>query len=204
MRVDHVKANKGIGYIKFNNDTEMDLIQESMSRLKQQKLVYQTESNDISELKKLEKFKKSKESVVEIPKQNRAKIKGMRDKMKEKFKKEKEDKIKKAKPDDVIIGDVEDTQEYKDMDKVLQGAEPGSGLGEGIEVTHRDMHVLANALNEHICDMEKDGLYKKTRRNSDKYEKLKQLLENAQEQKALFERSASTSPKPKGFGRLRK
>ena len=94
MRVDHVKANKGIGYIKFNNDTEMDLIQESMSRLiqKQQKLVDQTESNDISELKKLEKFKKSKESVVEIPKQNRAKIKGMRDKMKEKFKKEKEEK----------------------------------------------------------------------------------------------------------------
>ena len=42
------------------------------------------------------------------------------------------------------------------MSKVIENAEPGSGLGEGTEVTHRDMHVLANALNEHIWDMEKD------------------------------------------------
>jgi predicted nuclease with TOPRIM domain len=87
------------------------------------------------------------------------------------------------------------------MDRVISKAEPGSGLGEGSEVTHRDIHVLANALNEHICDMEKDGLYKKTKRNQNKYEKLKQLLENTQEQKSQFER---VRPKPKGFGRLRK
>ena len=41
MRVDNVKQNKGIGYIKFNTDTEMDLIGESMDRLiaKQQELI---------------------------------------------------------------------------------------------------------------------------------------------------------------------
>ena len=64
------------------------------------------------------------------------------------------------------------------------------------------MHVLVNALNDHIWEMEKDGFYKKTRRNQQKYEKLQQLLNNAQEQKAQFDRPVRQ--KPRGFGRLRK
>jgi hypothetical protein len=213
MRVDNVNQNKGIGYIKFNTDTEMDLISESLDRLiaKQQRLIEKAGSHDLPEIKKLERFKKSKDKVIEIPKQNRMRLQKVRDKVKTKFKEEKEEEDKplnkKGKKPDGLGGvkeditDVEDTEEFKNMDRVISKAEPGSGLGEGSEVTHRDIHVLANALNEHICDMEKDGLYKKTKRNQNKYEKLKQLLENTQEQKAQFER---VRPKPKGFGRLRK
>jgi hypothetical protein len=216
MRVDNVNQNKGIGYIKFNTDTEMDLIAESMNLLiaKQQRLVEKAGSHDLAELKKLERFKKSKDKVIEIPKQNRLRVKAVRDKVKTKFKEEKDKEEKDKKPqqnkklvpdglggvkEEVI--DVEDTEEFKSMDAVISNAEVGSGLAEGTEVTHRDMHVLANALNNHIWEMEKDGLYKKTRRNQNKYEKLKQMLENAQQQKAQFER---VRPKPKGFGRLRK
>jgi hypothetical protein len=206
MRVDKVDPNKGIGYIKFNTDTEMDLIAESMDRLikKQEKLVERmgggggTRHKDMDEVKKLERFKKGKDSVVEIPKQNKIRLQIMKDKIKTKH----EDKNKKLigiglKPDKK---DVEDTEEFKNMSKVIMDSE-NEGFGEGSEVTHRDMHVLANALNEHIWDMEKDGLYKKTRRNQNKYEKLKQMLENAQEQKSKFER---VRPKPRGYGRLRK
>jgi hypothetical protein len=216
MRVDNVNQNKGIGYIKFNTDVEMDLINESLDRLiaKQQRLVEKTGSHDLAEIKKLERFKKSKDKVIEIPKQNRMRVKAVRDKVKTKFKeeKEKEEKQKenKVKPDGLggggeqteeIVDDVEDTEEFKNMSRVMDNAEVGSGLIEGSEVTHRDMHVLANALNEHIWEMEKDDLYKKTRRNQQKHDKLVQMLANTQEQKARFER---VRPKPKGFGRLRK
>jgi hypothetical protein len=220
MRVDNVNQNKGIGYIKFNTDTEMDLIAESMDRLiaKQQKLVERMgggKHHDIDEVKKLDRFKKSKDVVIEIPKQNRMRVKAVRDKVKTKFKEEKKEKEDKEKdkikgankiPDGLggeieEIVDVEDTEEFKQMSRVMDNAEVGSGLIEGTEVTHRDIHVLVNAINQHICDMEKDSIYKKTRRNQNKYEKLKQMLENAQQQKAQFER---VRPKPKGFGRLRK
>ena len=90
----------------------------------------------------------------------------------------------------------------KQASKVISDSEMGSGLREGTEVTHRNMHVLVHAINEHIWDMEKDGLYNKTRRNKQKYEKLQQLLNNAQEQKAQFDRPPRQ--KPRGFGRLRK
>jgi hypothetical protein len=208
MRVDDVNQSKGIGYIKFNTDAEMDLINESIDRLinKQKKLV-DRHKGDIAESKKLERFKKSKDNVVEIPKQNRMKVKAVSDRVKDKFEKDKQpNKPKGKKPDGLggekeEITDVEDTNEFKQMSRVIADAAPDSSLTEGTEVTHRDMHVLANALNEHIYDMEKDGLYKKTRLNKNKYEKLKQLLENTQQQKAQFER---VRPKPKGFGRLRK
>jgi hypothetical protein len=212
MRVDKVDQNKGIGYIKFNTDTEMDLIAESMDRLikKQEKLVERMggggggegrRHKDMDEVKKLERFKKGKDSVVEIPKQNKIRLNMMREKIKAKH----EDKNKKligitgVKPPEKE--DIEDTEEFKNMSRVIADAEAGSSLSEGSEVTHRDIHVLANAINEHIWDMEKDGLYKKTRRNQNKYEKLKQMLENVQEQKSKFER---VRPKPRGYGRLRK
>jgi hypothetical protein len=218
MRVDNVDQSKGIGYIKFNTDTEIDLIAESMNLLiaKQQKLVERTRKRDIDEIKKLDRFKKSKDEVVEIPKQNRIRLKAVRDKVKDKFKeeKDKQDKIKKdnnnnkgVKISDGFGGekdeitDIEDTDEFKQVSRVIADAAPDSGLVEGTQVTHRDMHVLVNSLNNHIYEMEKNGIYKKTRRNQNKYEKLKQMLENAQQQKAQFER---VRPKPKGFGRLRK
>jgi hypothetical protein len=215
MRVDNVNKNKKVGYIKFNSDAEMDLIRESMDRLiaKQERLVDRTRG-DTEEKERLERFKKSKDSVIEIPKQNRMRIKAQTDKIKikvkeenERKKKEKEEKIKqgKIKPDDPVVEepeiDVEDTDEFKQVSKVVADSEVGSALSEGTEVTHRNMHVLAHALNDHIWEMEKDGLYKKTRRNQNKYDKLKQLLAQTQEQKAQFERQ---TPKPKGWGRLRK
>jgi hypothetical protein len=218
MRVGNIDQSKGIGYIKFNTDTEIDLIAESMNLLiaKQQKLVERTRKRDIDEIKKLDRFKKSKDEVVEIPKQNRIRLKAVRDKVKDKFKeeKDKQDKIKKdnnnnkgVKISDGFGGekdeitDIEDTDEFKQVSRVIADAAPDSGLVEGTQVTHRDMHVLVNSLNNHIYEMEKNGIYKKTRRNQNKYEKLKQMLENAQQQKAQFER---VRPKPKGFGRLRK
>jgi hypothetical protein len=210
MRVDNVDQNKGIGYIKFNTDTEIDLIAESMDRLiqKQQKLVDNTKKRDIDEVKKLERFKQSKDSVVEKPRQNKIRLQKLKDKVKSKHKERNNNNNNNNnnnKNDNKIgIGkeeDIEDTEEFKNMAKVLDNAEAGSGLREDSEVTHRNIHVLVNALNEHIWDMEKDGLYKKTRRNEQKYEKLKQMLDNAQEQKAKFER---VRQKPKGYGRLRK
>jgi hypothetical protein len=218
MRVGNIDQSKGIGYIKFNTDTEIDLIAESMNLLiaKQQKLVERTRKRDIDEIKKLDRFKKSKDEVVEIPKQNRIRLKAVSDRVKDKFKeeKDKQDKIKKdnnnnkgVKISDGFGGekdeitDIEDTDEFKQVSRVIADAAPDSGLVEGTQVTHRDMHVLVNSLNNHIYEMEKNGIYKKTRRNQNKYEKLKQMLENAQQQKAQFER---VRPKPKGFGRLRK
>jgi hypothetical protein len=217
MRVGNIDQSKGIGYIKFNTDTEIDLIAESMNLLiaKQQKLVERTRKRDIDEIKKLDRFKKSKDEVVEIPKQNRIRLKAVRDKVKDKFKeeKDKQDKIKKDNNNKGVkisdgfggekdeITDIEDTDEFKQVSRVIADAAPDSGLVEGTQVTHRDMHVLVNSLNNHIYEMEKNGIYKKTRRNQNKYEKLKQMLENAQQQKAQFER---VRPKPKGFGRLRK
>lgn len=199
MRVDKVNPTKGIGYIKFNTDTEVDLIAESLERLihKQEKIMERTD--DIAEVKKLERFKQSKNAIVEIPKQNRMRLQGIKQIVKDKAEDLNMQNIAAGASDRVI--DVEDTQEFKNMNRVMMNAEEGSGLGEGTEVTHRNVHVLVNALNEHIWQMEQDGLYKKTRRNENKYNELVQLLENAQQQKAKFER---TRPKPRGFGRLRK
>jgi hypothetical protein len=205
MRVDNVNQNKKIGYIKFNSDAEMDLISESMDRLiqKQQKLVERTGgggNHDADEIKKLERFKQSKDAVIERPRQNRNQLKAIKDKVTVRHE-ERNKKMMSIGKKDEIVDDIEDDEEFENMTKVMDNAEAGSGLTEGSEVTHRNMHVLVNALNDHIWEMEKDGLYKKTRRNQNKYEKLKQMLENAQEQKAQFER---VRPKPKGYGRLRK
>jgi len=204
MRVDDVNPTKGIGYIKFNTDAEMDLIAESMDRLiqKQQKLV-ETQNLDIEESRKLDRFKKSKDAIIERPRENRRRLQAVREKVKtnhqERNNKKNEAVIGEGKPDNNI--DVEDTEEFKNMNKVVMDAEKGSSLSEGSEVTHRNMHILVNALNEHIWDMEKDGLDKKARSDQLKYDKLKQMLANAQEQKSQFER---VRQKPKGFGRLRK
>ena len=201
MRVDKVDQVKGVGYIKFNTDTEMDLIAECMDRLikKQEKIAEKTpkKSDVVAELEKLERFKKSKDVVVEIPKQNRMRLRETKNKVKEKN----DERNKKMMGVGKEKIDVEDTEEFKNMNRVVANAEEGSGLREGTEVTHRNMHVLANSINNYIWDMEKNGLNKKTKSNELKYEKLKQMLENVQEQKSKFER---VRPKPKGFGRLRK
>ena len=201
MRVDNVDKSKKIGFIKFNSDSEMDLVAESMDRLiqKQQRLAERVGKKDREEIERLERFKQSKDVVVEIPRQNRIRMKAVTDRIKENTKKDNKGMIK---PGLGEIMDVEDTPMFKQASKVIVDSEAGSGLGEGTEVTHRNMHVLVNALNDHIWEMEKDGIYKKTRRNQQKYEKLQQLLNNAQEQKAQFDRPIRQ--KPRGFGRLRK
>ena len=202
MRVDKVDQVKGVGYIKFNTDTEMDLIAECMDRLikKQEKIAEKTpkKSDVVAELEKLERFKKSKDVVVEIPKQNRMRLQVMKNKVKDKNEERNKKMMGIDKKEKV---DVEDTEEFKNMNEVVMNAEEGSGLREGTEVTHRNMHVLANSINNYIWDMEKNGLNKKTKSNELKYEKLKQMLENVQEQKSKFER---VRPKPRGFGKLRK
>lgn len=204
MRVDNVNQSKKIGYIKFNNDTELDLISESLDRLiaKQQRLVDKL-NGDREETQKLERFKEGKVKAVEFPKQQRKKLRDLRDKIKEKKIKEK-GQGQGVKPEDleeIEEMDIEDTEEYKNAAKVIAASEAGSGLNEGSEVTHRNMFVVVNALNEYIYDLEKDGLIHKTRRYKIKHERLQHLLEEAQQQKAQFER---TTPKPRGWGRLRK
>src|SRR5688572_17080301 len=96
MRVDKVNQNKGIGYIKFNTDAEMDLISESMDRLitKQRKLVERTGNHDASEIKKLERFKESKDRIIEIPKQNRMILQAVTKKVKTKHEEVKKNKVK--------------------------------------------------------------------------------------------------------------
>lgn len=202
MRVDNVNQSKKIGYIKFNSDTEMDLIAESFDKLiaKQQELVDMEGAHhkkDADDVEKLERFKKSKDSVIEMPRQNRIRLKAIRDQVKEKNDLNNKNNIMENKE----AVDVEDTAEFKQMARVISESEAGSGIGEGTEVTHRNLHVLANALNNHIWEMEKSGLYRRTNRNKTKYAKLQQLLWETQEQKAKFER---VRQKPRGWGRLRK
>lgn len=202
MRVDDVNQSKGIGYIKFNTDTEMNLIQESMDRLiaKQQKLAEKI--GDREEKDKLERFKKSKVAVIDRPKEHKLRLKNIHKNIKDKTDEmNKNNNFAGAQNDKKPKIDVEDTEEFKNAARVVADSEIDSGLREGTEVTHRNMHVLANALNDHIWEMEKSGTNKSTRRNQIKYEKLKQLLNETQEQKAKFERH---TPRPKGFGRLRK
>ena len=209
MRVDDVNPTKGIGYIKFNTDAEMDLIAESMDLLiqKQQKLVDETQNNiDIEESRKLDRFKKSKDAIIERPRENRRRLQAVREKVKTNHQERNKNNNAAAtiggRPDDDNIVDVEDSEEFKNMNKVVMDAEKGSSLSEGSEVTHRNMHVLVNALNEHIWDMENNNNKNIEKLDGQlKYDKLKQMLANAQEQKAQFER---VRQKPKGFGRLRK
>jgi hypothetical protein len=203
MRIDNVNQSKKIGYIKFNTDAEIDLIGESLDRLiaKQEKIAQKVGNNkDDQEMEKLERFKQSKERVIEMPKQHKIRLREMREKVKDKVKKnDKEGKNTTEEPD--IIIDIEDNEEFKSMAKNIANSEIDAGLREGTEVIHRDIHTIVNALNQHIWEMEKDGLYKKTRRNKNKYEKLQHLLLEAQQQKTQFER---VTPKPKGWGRLRR
>lgn len=84
-----------------------------------------------------------------------------------------------------------------EVPELIEGG--GEGLG-GTEVTYNDMYDIINALNEHIYSYEKDGTYQEENEQK-KYNKLVKLLEQAQNQKAQFER---VTPKPRGFGRLRK
>lgn len=211
MRVDKVNQNKGIGYIKFNSNKEIDLVAESMDRLiaKQEKLVER--APDTVETEKLERYKNSKDAVAEIPKQNKMKLHNMRytvtkeirlRAMSDAVKNEKDEEKRKMIEMKVIKDkslNIEDTPEFQRMNKVVRNAEDGSGLKEGTEVTRRNMQVLANALNDHIYQLEQSGL--RTRRNREKYQKLQQLLISTQEQKAKFGRVRS---KPTGWGRLRK
>lgn len=199
MRVDNVNQSKKIGYIKFNTDAEMDLIGESLDRLiaKQQKIAQKVGNKDDQEMEKLERFKQSKERVIEMPKQHKMKLREMKDKFKDKVKIEKENNTSSK----TEVEDIEDTEEFKTMAKNIANSEIDSGLREGTEITHRNMHTIVNALNQHIADMEKDDFYKKTRRNKNKYEKLQHLLLEAQQQKSQFERVTS---KPKGWGKLRR
>lgn len=215
MRVDHVDKSKGIGYIKFNSDTEMDLVAESIDRLvaKQKRMADKTAIKgsrgnvDKAELQKLERFKQAKFVVVDVPKQQRMQLQRARENVRQNAINEIVKKNPHFKGKNMVQIqkeggiDIEDTEEFKRAAKIMQNAEIGGGLAEGTEVTHRNMHILANALNEHIWDMEKDGLVEKNRRNKNKYEKLVQLLNETQEQKSRFER---VREKPRGFGRLRK
>ena len=199
MRIDNVNPNKGIGFIKFNSDTEIDLIGESLDLLikKQEKLLEKT-PHDTLETEKLERYKKSKDVMVEIPKQNRLRLQGMRNVVKNKNE-EQNKKMMAIGQKEKVVEDFEDTQDFKNMNRVITNAEDGSGMKEGTEVTRRNVYVLANALNEHINQMETIGL--RTARNKIKHAKLQQLLAATQEQKAKFER---IRPKPTGWGRLRK
>jgi hypothetical protein len=182
-----------------------------MDRLIQKQQRIAEQHNDVAEFKKLDRFKESKVRVVDNPKERKIKLKDTVEKVKEhtKFEREREGKVKddrKGIPgiveDEKGVKDVEDTDEFKNMTRIIANSERDSGLAEGTEVTHRNIHVLANAVNNHIWEMEQSGTHKNTKRNRTKYETLGHLLEEVQKQKAKFERPAS--PKPKGFGRLRK
>lgn len=197
MRVEKVNQRDKIGVIKFNNESEIDLVEESMNLLIQkQQMLADKYPDDSDEIQKLEKFKKTKDRAIEMPKQMRKREKEQREKIKEKFKKEKEQKIKAGiKPEDLKEEDYSDTDEYKRIQRMRTEGE-GQALTGDVEISEKNVHDIVNALNNHIYELEKDGTF-----NWNKYERLKDLLHDAQEQKDLFHRIPQ---KPRGFGRLRK
>ena len=111
MRVDNVDKSKKIGFIKFNSDAEMDLVAESMDRLiaKQQRLADKVGKKDREEIERLERFKKSKDVVVEIPRQNRIRMKAVTDRIKNNIQKDN----KGIRPGLGETIDVEDTPEFQ-------------------------------------------------------------------------------------------
>ena len=113
MRVDSVDKSKRVGYIKFNTDTEMDLIAESIDRLikKQQKHANEDigKKEKKEEIEKLERYKQSKDAVIEIPRQNKIRMKAITDRIKENIKKD----ARGIKAGSGEVLDVEDTNEFK-------------------------------------------------------------------------------------------
>ena len=199
MRVDKVDQRKGIGVIKFNTDTELGLIEESMNLLidKQERTVNEN-PKDRDEVKKLEKFKKTKDAAIEMPKMVMQQQKMMKQNLMAKHK----NVIGAGKK----IQDVEDTEEYKQIQRMKREGE-GQALTGDVEVTVRNMYAIAQSLNEHIVKLEQEAIHtgkkdgKLRGRRRMKYEKLKQLLHETQVQKEQFRRVVE---KPRGFGRLRK
>lgn len=199
MRVDKVDQRKNVGIIKFNTDDELELIEESMNILidKQEKIVDRN-PKDKDESNKLIKFKNTKDVAIEMPKMVMQQTKTMRQNLMAKNK----NIIGKDKKFD----DIEDTDEFKQIQKMKLEGE-GQALTGDVEITHRNMYVIANALNEHIVKLEREAIEtgkkdgKLRGRRKKKYEKLKHLLQETQIQKDQFRR---LPPKPIGFGRLRK
>lgn len=200
MRVDKVDQRNKVGVIKFNTDAELELIEESMNILidKQEKTVDRDPTKDRDEVKKLEKFKKTKDNAIEMPKMVMQQQKMMRQNLMAKNKS--------------FIGpgkkfeDIEDTDEFKQIQRMKREGE-GQALTGDVEVTQKNMYAIAQALNEHIVKLEQEAIHtgkkdgKLRGRRKKKYEKLKQLLHDAQVQKEQFRR---VPEKPRGFGRLRK
>jgi hypothetical protein len=199
MRVDKVDQRKGIGVIKFNTDSELELIEESMNLLidKQERTANEN-PRDRDEAKKLEKFKNTKQAAIEMPKMVMQQTKMMKQNLMAKH--------KNLIGPDKKIQDVEDTDEYKQIQRMRLEGE-GAALTGDVEVTVKNMYAIAQALNEHIVKLEQEAIHtgkkdgKLRGRRKKKYEKLKHLLHETQVQKEQFRR---LPPKPIGFGRLRK
>lgn len=200
MRVDKVDKRNRTAVIHYGSDSEIDLVKESMDILidKQTKMVSRQAVDghgrlheEPEERKKLERFKKTKDRAVEMPRVMKEQQKQKRNELKERVKGKKFG----------ITGrtqDVEDTDEFKQMQRMKREGE-GQALTGEVEITCKNIHDIVNALNNHIVKLEKDGTHQSTEK--DKYDRLVQMLQNAQHQKAQFQR---VTPKPRGYGRLRK
>lgn len=191
MRVDKVDKSKKKGKFIVDDEEEADLILESMLKLikKQEKgvVVGAAAGNSISdatERKKLARYKQTKNTMEFIrpppPPSRTTPIKG-------------------GGKETGTTATATSTNPWIEAPET--GTEKKGGEAEGIEVTYNEMYDVVNALNEHIYSYEKDGTYQLPGENEGKYNKLVKLLEQAQNQKAQFER---VTPKPRGFGRLRK
>ena len=200
MRVDKVDKKHKTGVIKYNSESEMQLVNESMDILidKQTKMVGRQAVDgsgrlheEPEERRKLERYKQSKDRAVEMPKKMKErkieKIEGLKERVRKK------EGLKPGQRENI-----EDLEEVKQMEKMRRLGE-GQGLTGDVEVSANNIYDIVNALNEHIVKLEKDGTHLTTEKT--KYDRLVQMLENAQQQKAQFER---VTPKPKGYGRLRK
>ena len=205
MRVDKVDQKRRTAIINYNNDAEIELVRESMDILidKQQKMVGRQAvdgsgrlHDEPEEIRKLQRFKNTKDKAVEMPKNIKKRDKDKRNEIKDRIKKRKG--IKPNNERDEEEEDIEDTEEFKQIQRMKQHGEGQILTGE-VEITCKNIHDIVNALNEHIVKLEKEGTYNTTEKA--KYDKLVQMLENAQNQKSQFDR---VRPKPRGFGRLRK
>lgn len=206
MRVEEVDKKKQTGIIYYNNSNEIELIAESMDLLikKQQEMADRKAVDgrgrvfdEPEELRKLKRFRKCKENAILKPKKIKEKQKKVKDDIKDRHKKKMI--IQGVKPEDIGDNpDIEDTDEWKQIEQMRRKGE-GEELTGKIEVTYNDVYDIINAVNMHIAKLEKDGTDRTTEK--EKYDKLKNLLQNAQNQKDKFYR---IPVKPRGYGKLRK
>jgi hypothetical protein len=169
MRLSNVDKSKKTASFRAGNEEELELLSESLDLLLDKRRLAVVEE---------------KNDPLEVKRLVRAQKTKMRTVDLDKVKKIKEDKDKKRR-----LGLLPDGQEQEEEFIPMEQQ----------QVNVQDIFVIADAINERVAAIEKDGSFHNV--NAEKYQKLKKMLDDTDKLKTVFERE---TPKPQGFGRLRK